>query len=72
GDTDTNAAIAGALLGAIYGAGTVPDQWRAVLLDCRPAQGAPGVHRPRPEMYWPVDALDLAGQLLAAGRRAAV
>jgi ADP-ribosylglycohydrolase len=71
GDTDTNAAIAGALLGAIHGAGAVPDQWRAALLACRPAKGAPGVHCPRPEMYWPVDALDLAVQLLAAGRRAA-
>jgi ADP-ribosylglycohydrolase len=70
GDTDTNAAIAGALLGAIHGAAAVPDQWRAALLACRPAQGAPGVHRPRPAMYWPVDALDLAAQLLAVGRRA--
>jgi ADP-ribosyl-[dinitrogen reductase] hydrolase len=70
GDTDTNAAIAGALLGAIHEADAVPYQWRAALLACRPAQGAPEVHRPRPEMYWPVDALDLAAQLLAAGRRA--
>jgi ADP-ribosylglycohydrolase len=71
GDTDTNAAIAGALLGAIHGAAAVPDQWRAALLACRPEQGAAGVHRPRPAIYWPVDALDLAAQLLAAGDRAA-
>ena len=70
GDTDTNAAIAGALLGAIHGAGRVPAQWRAALLACRPAQGAPGVYRPRPATYWPVDALDLAAQLLAASGRA--
>jgi hypothetical protein len=31
GDTDTVAAIAGALLGATYGASAVPAQWRAVL-----------------------------------------
>lgn len=69
GDTDTNAAIAGALLGAIHGTGAVPDQWRAALLACRPEQGAPGVHHPRPATYWPVDALDLAAQVLAAGGR---
>ncbi|MEO8815628.1 MAG: ADP-ribosylglycohydrolase family protein [Mycobacterium sp.] len=31
GDTDTVAAIAGGLLGAAYGASTVPSQWRLVL-----------------------------------------
>ena len=31
GDTDTTAAIAGALLGAIYGASAVPVQWRKML-----------------------------------------
>lgn len=30
-DTDTVAAIAGALLGAKYGASAVPDQWRLIL-----------------------------------------
>src|SRR5258708_15083258 len=28
GDTDTNAAVVGALLGAVYGRGAVPYQWR--------------------------------------------
>lgn len=31
GDTDTVAAVAGALLGAVYGAAAVPTAWRAVL-----------------------------------------
>ena len=31
GDTDTVAAIAGGLLGAVYGASAVPAQWRRVL-----------------------------------------
>ena len=35
GDTDTNAAIAGALLGAVYGVEAVPAQWRDVLSSCR-------------------------------------
>ncbi len=63
GDTDTNAAICGALLGAIYGIDAIPEQWTSSILTCRPEQGKPGVHRPRPERYWPVDALVLAEQL---------
>jgi ADP-ribosyl-[dinitrogen reductase] hydrolase len=67
GDTDTNAAIAGALLGAVYSAEAVPAQWRSAVLNCRPAASAPGVQRPRPETYWPVDAMELARDLLTAG-----
>ena len=69
GDTDTNAAIAGALLGALHGGRAIPDQWRRVVLTCRPQTGIAEVHRPRPRVYWPVDALLLAEQLLAAGAR---
>lgn len=65
GDTDTNAAICGALLGAVEGAQAIPSRWRTCLLHCRPAAGGPGVHRPRPEFFWPVDALDLVAQLLS-------
>lgn len=64
GDTDTNAAICGALLGAVYGRKAVPDQWVEALLKCRPAAGQPNVRRPRPECFWPVDALELAERLL--------
>ena len=71
GDTDTNAAIAGALLGAIHGADAVPAQWRQALATCRPAAGTPGVQHPRPPALWPVDAPDLALRLLAAGARPA-
>ena len=67
GDTDTNAAIAGALLGAVYGEEAVPAQWRESILNCRPEAGRPGVHKPRPAEYWPVDALELADALLEAG-----
>lgn len=35
GDTDTNGAIAGALLGAVHGARAIPPRWRDVLLACR-------------------------------------
>ena len=67
GDTDTNAAIAGALLGALYGEQAVPAQWRDTVLHCRPEAGSPGVQHPRPAIYWPVDALKLADALLEAG-----
>jgi ADP-ribosylglycohydrolase len=64
GDTDTNAAICGALLGAVYGLDAIPAQWVDQVLNCRPKAGHPGVHRPRPECFWPVDALELAIGLL--------
>lgn len=63
GDTDTNAAICGALLGAVHGREAIPDRWVDRLLSCRPKKGHPNVRRPRPESYWPVDALKLAEQL---------
>jgi len=69
GDTDTNAAIAGALLGALHGGRAIPDQWRRMVLTCRPQRGIAEVQRPRPQVYWPIDALLLAEQLLAAGAR---
>ena len=67
GDTDTNAAICGALLGAVHGQDAVPAQWVDALLTCRPEAGRAGVHQPRPEVFWPVDALELAAQLVDAG-----
>lgn len=63
-DSDTNAAIAGALLGAIHGVDAVPAQWRDAVLTCRPSADIPGSRHPRPATYWPADALDLAGALL--------
>jgi ADP-ribosylglycohydrolase/fructose-1,6-bisphosphatase/inositol monophosphatase family enzyme len=64
GDTDTNGAIAGALLGARFGRSGVPFQWSQMVLSCRPLDGV--VH-PRPQFLWPVDAPDLAERLLVLG-----
>ena len=64
GDTDTNAAIAGALLGAVHGRSAVPAAWVTTLQNCRPEKSNPGVRHPRPECLWPTDALELARQLL--------
>jgi len=65
GDTDTNAAIAGALLGAVYGRQAIPQRWIQALLCCRPLPGSATTH-PQPPEFWPVDALELAEALLVA------
>jgi len=67
GDTDTNAAIAGALLGAVHGASAVPARWTETILSCQPTAGRAGVNRPRPKPFWPVDALLLARRLVELG-----
>ena len=64
GDTDTNAAICGALLGAAYGRDAIPLAWRSQVLACRSVRGN-GVAHSRPKTYWPDDAMDLAEALLA-------
>lgn len=69
GDTDTNAAIAGALLGAVQGREAIPSQWRRSLLTCRPHRAFAACHRPRPRWLWPVDALALAERLALTGCR---
>jgi len=63
GDTDTNAAVAGALLGAALGIAAIPPRWVAPVLACRPLAEA-GAARPRPMQYWPDDLLDIAEALL--------
>ena len=65
GDTDTTAAIAGALMGAVYGRDAIPAQWRRMVVTCRPLARADGsVHHPRPRCLWPVDVMALAERLL--------
>ena len=64
GDTDTNGAICGALLGAVYGREAVPKQWVERIVDCRPTLETT---QPRPKEYWPDDVLRLAEQLVQAG-----
>lgn len=59
GDTDTNAAITGALLGAVFGEDGVPAGWREAVLACRTE---------RPATYQCGDLLELADALVARGR----
>ena len=63
GDTDTNAAICGALLGAVYGIESLPERWVKTVLNCRPDRGNARVRQPRPRDYWPIDAIRLASSL---------
>ncbi len=67
GDTDTNGAIAGALLGAVHGRSQVPRDWEWGVLTCRPMPPAP---QPRPQDYWPVDILVQAEHLAVLGLQA--
>ena len=68
GDTDTNAAICGALLGAVYGRDAIPTQWEDAVLNCAPDKNDPRVKRPRPKCFWPTDALEIAGGLVEMTR----
>jgi len=70
GDTDTNAAIAGALLGAVHGRDAVPPQWRSMILSCRPHPLRAA--QPRPMAYWPVDVLEMAERLLGSSSEKAL
>ena len=70
GDTDTNAAICGALLGAAHGIEGIPKNWTETVLNCRPKKGEAGVYQPRPEIFWPVDALELVDKLLGSQSKA--
>ena len=56
GDTDTNAAITGALLGAYHGAEAIPEHWWKTVLDAVPAQRGPLL-----DVYHPNTLLSMLG-----------
>ena len=66
GDTDTNAAIAGALLGATDGLRGFPSRWVLPVQACRP-HSALGAEKPRWMACWPDDVAALAEALLVTG-----
>jgi ADP-ribosylglycohydrolase/fructose-1,6-bisphosphatase/inositol monophosphatase family enzyme len=68
GDTDTNAAICGALLGAAQGRGAIPPRWSTAILACR-TLAETGARHPREACYWPDDVPLLAEALLLRGMR---
>ena len=64
GDTDTNAAVCGALLGALHGVDAIPERWRATLRTCRPGSPGTETRHPRPRKFWPGQAEHIAETLL--------
>lgn len=62
GDTDTNAAIAGAFLGAMHGADAIPQRWRD------PVEQYRADATDRPEEYAPHDIVQLTDALLALAK----
>ena len=69
GDADTNAAICGALLGAVQGRAAIPPRWSTPILACRSLAEA-GVPHPRAPRYWPDDVPLIAEALLLRAMRA--
>ncbi len=59
-DADTNGAILGALLGAVYGRTAIPSRWERTVLKCKAYKG----RHPRPSRYWANDLPELAALLL--------
>ena len=68
GDTDTNGAICGALLGAAQGRAAIPDRWNLAMQACRP-MAVLGAVRSRPARYWPDYLTLLAEGLLVRASR---
>jgi hypothetical protein len=66
--TTWTSAVAGALAGAAYGRGVFPVPQVMRVLTWRPDSGL-GVARPRPEICWTDDLVDLAEALLCQGQR---
>ncbi|MGX8718753.1 MAG: ADP-ribosylglycohydrolase family protein, partial [Desulfovibrio sp.] len=64
GDTDTNGAICGALMGAVFGYSAIPGDWSMKVLGCKPDEQHNATY-PRPTFYWAADALALADGLLS-------
>lgn len=65
GDADTNAAICGALLGAVYGIESIPQRWTDSVLGCCPDSGQVDVCQPRPKSFWACDALELVDLIVS-------
>ena len=63
GDTDTNGAICGALMGAAVGRNGFPARWVMPVMACRPLAKL-GAHQARSQEYWPDDVPQIAEALL--------
>ncbi|MEO1784651.1 inositol monophosphatase family protein [Thermodesulfobium sp. 4217-1] len=64
GDTSKNCALVGSLFGALYGMGNIPIYFRDKVLSSRSIKGLPKITYPRSQIFWPVDILIIAENLL--------
>ncbi|AWB10177.1 fructose-1,6-bisphosphatase [Thermodesulfobium acidiphilum] len=64
GDTSKNCALVGSLFGALYGLENIPIYFKDKILSSRSVKGLPKVAYPRPQVFWPVDILIIAENLL--------
>ncbi|WP_052296062.1 inositol monophosphatase family protein [Thermodesulfobium narugense] len=64
GDTSKNCALVGSLFGALYGLENIPLYFKDKILSSRSIKGLPKVTYPRPQIFWPVDILIIAENLL--------
>ena len=62
-DTDTNAAIVGALLGAVHGEAVIPAEWVDAVLGCVPDEST---SQPRPERFHVSNMMRLAKPIIAS------
>jgi hypothetical protein len=62
GDTDTNAAICGALLGS-YGY-EIPQKWIDIIDNCNPSGDNELCKHPRPKEYYPNNIKELVNKLI--------
>ncbi|MCW6037942.1 ADP-ribosylglycohydrolase family protein [Spirulina subsalsa FACHB-351] len=67
GDTDTNACIVGGMMGALYGASSIPDPLKNRVLTSDSHQG----NSPRPSFLHPQQVPNLVTQLLTIHRASA-
>jgi len=66
GDTDTNGAITGMLLGACFGQSQIPGDWVETIANSQSTRES-GTAHPRPHWLWSCQAIDLADRLLELG-----
>jgi len=62
GDTDTNAAICGALMGSF--GHQIPEKWINIIDNCNPNKDNPSCKHPRPEEYHPNKIKELVAKML--------
>jgi fructose-1,6-bisphosphatase/inositol monophosphatase family enzyme/ADP-ribosylglycohydrolase len=64
GDTSKNCALVGSLFGAMYGVENIPIYFKDKVLSSRSIKGLPKITYPRAQIFWPVDILIVAENLL--------